>query len=162
MSLDTDGILSTMNAHQVNYILLGGMNFMLRHQPVLTYDVDLWIEDTPENRARCEQALISLDAAWGRDDNDWGPVSRFQAGWLERQGVFSFTTKFGALDIFRQVKGLVSWDHCRSRADQCFTASGKPFLSLSDTDMLACQYALDESLRKLDRIRYLESLNHDH
>ncbi len=161
MTVVPDSIMATMNTHQVEYILLGGMNFLLRHQPVLTYDVDVWIQDTPENRTRCEQALIAMEAEWGKTDTDWGPVSRFQPGWLELQGVFACATKYGALDIFRKVKGLDSWECCRSRAETCSTASGTAFQSLCDADMLACQYALEESLRKMDRVRYLEGLNHD-
>ena len=51
------------------------MNFLLRHKPVLTFDVDIWIEDSEPNRKRCERVLAQLDAEWGRSDQDWRPVS---------------------------------------------------------------------------------------
>jgi hypothetical protein len=47
-------------------------NFLLRHEPVLTYDVDLWIDDTAENGRRCEMALAALGAEWARTDTHWG------------------------------------------------------------------------------------------
>ena len=51
--MDVHLILQTFNAHRVDYLLIGGMNFLLFHEPVLTFDVDLWIDDVPENlRAR--------------------------------------------------------------------------------------------------------------
>ena len=56
-AMNVDQILRAFNETQVEYILIGGMNFLLRHAPILTFDVDLWIDDTPENRARCEAAL---------------------------------------------------------------------------------------------------------
>ena len=39
--MNVDHILETLNGHQVVYLLIGGMNFLLRHTPVLTYDVDV-------------------------------------------------------------------------------------------------------------------------
>jgi hypothetical protein len=55
--MNVDRILGTMQDHGVRCLLIGGMNYLLRHEPVLTYDVDLWIEDTAANRRRCEQAI---------------------------------------------------------------------------------------------------------
>ena len=101
--MNVDHILETLNGHQVAYILIGGMNFLLRHTPVLTYDVDLWIDDTPENLDRCEKALGELQAEWGATDNDWGPVSSKTPGWLGSQAVFCLTSPHGAVDIFRLV-----------------------------------------------------------
>ena len=55
--MNVDEILRVFNECGVEYLLIGGMNFLLRHQPVLTYDIDLWIRDTPMNRAvRCGAA----------------------------------------------------------------------------------------------------------
>jgi len=73
-AMNVDHILDTMNAEGVEYLLIGGMNFLLRHQPVLTDDVDLWICDTDANRARSERALIRLAAAWGTTLKDWKPA----------------------------------------------------------------------------------------
>ena len=52
--MNVDRILAAMRDHSVRCLLIGGMNYLLRHEPVLTYDVDLWIEDTEANRRRCE------------------------------------------------------------------------------------------------------------
>jgi len=41
--MDVDHILQTFATHAVDALLIGGMIFLLRHEPVLTYDVDLWI-----------------------------------------------------------------------------------------------------------------------
>lgn len=71
--------------------------------------MDVWIEDTPQNRARCVTALEDIDATWGESDSSWGPVTSLSGDWLTRQLVFSFLTKSGPLDIFRSVAGLTSW-----------------------------------------------------
>jgi len=37
---ESDRIFETFNRHGVNYLLIGGMNMLLRHGGNLTYDVD--------------------------------------------------------------------------------------------------------------------------
>ncbi|OGV73583.1 MAG: hypothetical protein A3K19_13650 [Lentisphaerae bacterium RIFOXYB12_FULL_65_16] len=39
--MNIDRMLKTLLDSRVQFLLLGGVNFMLRHQPVLTYDYDL-------------------------------------------------------------------------------------------------------------------------
>lgn len=154
--MNVDGMFAALNGAGVDYLLIGGMNFLLRHEPVLTFDVDVWIEDSPANRARCAVALRALNATWGRTEEEWGPVSRFGDDWLSGQGVFCMVTSAGPLDVFRSVAGLASWAESAARAVPARTPAGTAYRGLSDTDMLACQLALDESSRKLDRVRLLK------
>jgi len=155
--MNVDHILRTFDDSQVEALLIGGMNFLLRHDPVLTYDIDLWIRDTPENRSRCDMALRKLDAAWGPTEQDWRPVA-MQPGWLERQAVFCLTSDSGAIDIFREVKGLPSWAACHARAHAGCTAGGVPYRGLCDEDMLACQMALPPEERRQSRVSALRRL----
>lgn len=159
--MNLDHILATFNERQVAYLLIGGMNFLLRHSPVLTYDVDLWIEDTVENRQRCELALADLACEWGATDEDWGPVSEKRSGWLQRQSLYCLTSPSGAIDIFRRVAGLDNWQ--RSFADSVVeTTAGRVYYrGISDEDMLRCQYALSEQDRKRDRIEFLEKIRQE-
>ncbi len=153
--MNVDHILKTLNAHQVAYLLIGGMNFLVRHAPLLTYDVDVWIEDAPENLRRCERALGELQAEWGASDDDWGPVADKPAGWL-RQPLFCLTSPHGSIDVFRSVKGLGSWAASRAKAYAGETAGGVAFVGLSDADMLESQMALPEGERNQQRIRVLK------
>jgi len=154
--MDVDHILATMNDCQVEYLLIGGMNFLLRHEPVLTFDVDLWIDDQAANRRRCERALTALEAEWGESDSDWGKVAERDSGWLDRQPVYCLNSPSGAIDIFRSVTGLPDWATSRTRASLDATASGTAYWGLSDGDMLQCQLALEAPYRKLQRIATLE------
>lgn len=129
---------------------------MLRHQPILTYDVDLWVEDKEENLSRCETALVDLDAEWGATEQTWQNVKKLPAGWLTNQSIYSLMSPHGALDIFRQVAGLSDWHICRQRAVESFTGSGTPYPGLSDDDMLLCQLALSDGEQKKERIRVLK------
>ncbi len=103
--MDVNLILQTFNAHCVDYLLIGGMNFLLFHEPVLTFDVDLWIDDAPENLRCAEQALGELRAEWARTEQDWRPVAEMASGWLSRQSVFCLTSPHGSIDVFRGCAG---------------------------------------------------------
>lgn len=153
--MNIDHILQAFNTAQVDYLLIGGMNFLLRHEPVLTYDIDLWIHDTPANRDRCHAALVQLDAAWGPSEAAWRPVAE-QEGWLTRQPVFCLTSPAGAIDIFRSVTGLPSWEDCRGRAVAAQTAGQVEYRGLCDEDMIACQLALPTGERRQGRIECLQ------
>jgi len=156
--MHVDAILDSFARHEVDAILIGGMNFLLRHEPVLTFDVDFWVSNDEANLARVAKALRALEAKWGKTEGDWGPVSEDPA-WLRSQAVFCLTSPHGAIDIFRAVEGLAGqYEACKTRSSEERTPNGAFYRSLSDQDMLACQLALPESLRRLDRTRYLKDL----
>jgi hypothetical protein len=137
--MNVDAILHAFVNRGVAFILIGGMNFLLRHQPVLTFDVDLWVADTEDNLACVAVSLRDLSAQWGRDDQSWGPVPDGSA-WLRLQGVYCLTSAYGPIDIFREVRGLEGqWTAYRARCTEAKTPSGIPFASLSERDMLACR-----------------------
>jgi hypothetical protein len=77
---------------------------------------------------------------------------------LPRQSVHCLSSPLGAIDLFRFVQGLDDYDECKARSEQRLTAEGVAYQSLSDRDMLRCQLALPEGLRRLDRVAYLERL----
>src|SRR5690348_6270281 len=103
--MNVDRILQALNDEEVDFILIGGMNFLLRHEPELTFDVDVWVRDDAANLERLNRALSELGAAWGPTEGDWAPVPN-EWQWLQKQPVFCLTTDHGALDIFREVRGL--------------------------------------------------------
>jgi hypothetical protein len=143
--MQVDQILDAFNRRGVAYLLIGGANFMLRHAPVLTYDLDLWVEDTEANLDRCAAALADLQAEWGASEEAWGPVAKLPAGWLRRQALYCLTSPHGAIDVFRAVTGLPRWQECSGRG-------------LSDEDMLRSQEALAPKEQKADRIRALRAV----
>lgn len=153
--MDIDAILNALDRHGVDCLLIGGMNFLLRHQPVLTFDVDIWVRDEPENLGRLNAALLDLGAAWGPTETDWRPVPQ-DPSWLGRQAVYCLTTRHGALDIFRDVRGLDGrYAECSAKAERRTTATGAPFVSLSTQDMLDAELALPPEERRDQRIRTL-------
>lgn len=154
--MNVDTILNVMNRQQVRYLLIGGMNFLLRHRPILTFDVDLWIEDSELNRQRCHSALALLNAEWGSSDGDWGPVKNKDSDWLSAQSVYCLTSPHGAIDIFRSVRGLASWSTCFAESIRERTAGGVSYYGICDRDMLTCQRCLPKEHQKTERISMLE------
>jgi hypothetical protein len=154
--MNPDRIFDVFNSHGVKYLLIGGMNIFFRHHPIATLDVDLWIEDSMDNRLRCHKALMELEAEWGEDEADWGPIAKKPTDWLNKQQVFCLLSNSGSIDIFRSVTGLNSWDQCRARAVEGKIQGGVSYPALGDGDMLQSQLALPENQQKKDRIRLLK------
>ena len=159
--MNVDVILDACHREQVDYVLIGGMNFLLRHRSEPTFGVDLWVRDASANLERLNRALRRLGAVWGPTEAAWNSVPD-DWHWLERQAFFCLTTEHGAVDIFRDVRGLEGrYDECRARAVPANTASGIKFLGLSDQDMLTCQEALPPGQRHERRMAVLhEALRH--
>ena len=157
--MNVDLILSVFNKHRADCILIGGMNFFIVHQPVTTFDVDLWIEDAETNLHAVHAALSELGAevSFSRKGDDWQAVSGLGApGWLRRAPVFCLNSLHGAVDIFRFVPGLEEgYPALRPLCPVRATAAGVTFRSLSDELMIRCQLALPEQERKHDRLQAL-------
>jgi hypothetical protein len=153
--MNVDEILRALNHEQVDYLLIGGMNFLLRHLPELTYDVDVWVRDDAANLERVNRALQKLGAEWGATETEWRSVPD-DWRWMQRQACFCMTTKHGALDVFRDVRGLEGrFAECRAAAVPSRTQKEVPYLALADEHMLACQEALPENERKPKRVETL-------
>jgi hypothetical protein len=144
-----------LNDERVDYVLIGGMNFLLRHAPELTFDVDIWVRDDAENLERLNRALRTLGGAWGPSEKDWKAVPE-DWRWLRRQTVYCLTTQHGALDVFREVRGLESrYAECKAAAIPSTTSSSVAYHALSDEHMLVCQEALPLTQQKQRRIEVL-------
>jgi hypothetical protein len=148
-------IFRRLNEENARWPLAGGMNVFLQHGHDLTQDVDIFIEATSANFAAVNRALRRMNAAWGATSDNWKPVPE-DPNWLARQSVICMTTQLGFLDIFTSLPGIdETYDQVWRRAF-IGDISGVAFRGLCNADMLACQKALPENERKLDRIRLLE------
>ncbi len=156
--MNIDFMLKTLFEKEVEYILIGGVNFLLRHQPVLTFDMDIWIRDSRKNRSKTNEALLLMGAQWGKTECDFGPIA-MDPKWLETQALYCLYTPHGNLDIFREVKGLENrFEECWNESGCFKTPSGLDYRSLSDQHMLECQEVLSEGERKKDRETFLKKI----
>lgn len=66
--MDIEGLLKSLNAHSVRYVVIGATAFPVHGYARATLDLDIFIEPTPENAARAREALV----AFGYDMTDVG------------------------------------------------------------------------------------------
>jgi hypothetical protein len=161
LPFDYRQVFIAMNRNCVSFLLVGGLNYFLAHNPVTTQDIDLLIQDTPENRTACEIALNELGAQWGKGDDDWGPVNAKHCGWLWGQSVFCLLTKFGPVDIFLSLPGISSYTDALLRSKSFRLDDEVQVQLISAGDLLACQTALPEIYQKKERIQFLRGVLKD-
>ena len=97
--LDED-ILSlwrSLNNNDVRYIMIGGFATNLHGYNRATNDIDLWIDDTLQNRQNLRKALKEQ----GSGDYDVIETMQFIPGWTDFQLNFGFK-----LDVMTSVRGL--------------------------------------------------------
>ena len=158
LTLDYERVFRVMNHCGVEFLLIGGLNYYLQHRPISTQDIDLFINDTLENRSSCELALKELSAQWGRNDDDWGPVGQKTPGWLGYQGVYCLLTIAGPVDIFRSLAGVASFHSALVDSKALVVGSNTLVRLIGPKDLLACQMALPETVRRQDRVKHLREI----
>lgn len=96
---------SALQRCQVKYIMIGGYAANLHGYQRFTGDIEIWIEDTKENRMRLRNAFIELDMG----NYPMIEYMQFIPGWTD------FQLNNGLrLDIIVEMKGLerYSFDEC--------------------------------------------------
>jgi predicted nucleotidyltransferase len=58
--MDTEGLLHSLNAHNVRYVVIGASAFPVHGYARATLDIDLFIERTPTNARRALAALADV------------------------------------------------------------------------------------------------------
>lgn len=99
---DATKILECLNAHHVEYIVVGGVGATLQGSTLLTFDLDVVAARTPENVQRLESALRDLDAYY-REHEDWKPTP--EAVSLLGPGHHLLRTRYGSLDVLGKITG---------------------------------------------------------
>jgi hypothetical protein len=93
-------LLKTLVAHQVEYVVVGGMAAVLQGAPVNTLDLDVVYARTPENIERLLAALKELDAFFRDDPRRLRPDSSH----LESRGHKLLETNQGPLDLLGNIE----------------------------------------------------------
>ena len=119
---DFKEFLRLLNAHRVDYLLIGGYAVGLHGYPRATVDLDVWVRPTEPNAERVLQAL----RAFGFDAPQLEPRL-----FIEPRSVRLGTPPF-RIEIMTSIDG-VEYDACRTHAD-AFDIEGLvvPVISLED------------------------------
>jgi hypothetical protein len=99
----------SLQQNNVRFIMIGGFATNLHGYQRFTGDMDIWIEDTKENRKNLRKAF----AEYGLGDIELLERIKFVTGWTD----FYLNNGF-RLDIITDMKGLedLSFDECRNMA----------------------------------------------
>lgn len=106
------GLLQALLRHQVDFIVVGGVAALLEGAPILTLDLDVLYDRTPENRERLLGALRELNARY-RD-----PAGRHilpDPEKLATMRLHLLLTDLGALDVLGTIGNDLTYQDLRSR-----------------------------------------------
>ncbi len=95
-------ILKTLAVHGVEFIIVGGVGAVLQGAPIVTFDLDIVHDRTPENLTRLLAALQELDAHYREAGHR---RIQPQLSHLESSGHQLLMTRDGPLDLLGTTTG---------------------------------------------------------
>lgn len=114
-------LLRALDAHGVEYVLVGGVAANLQGAPLATYDVDIVHRRVPANVARLLSALRSMDAYyWEHAPRRLVPDERV----LLLPGHHSLQTDLGRIDVLGQIGSGRSYEDLLSDSIRIDLADG--------------------------------------
>ena len=123
---DFKEFLRLLNAHRVEYLLVGGYAVAHHGHPRTTADMDIWIAIHPDNARR----LVDVFNAFGMKSPDITPELFMDSGRIVRMGVPPVR-----IEILNRIDG-VNFTDCLSRAVTAeFDDIRVPLIALSDLRM---------------------------
>ena len=137
-----------LNEHHVKFIMVGGLATRFHGYNRTTDDLDMWIEDTLENRRNLRKAFVALNYG------DFPSIETmlFVPGWT------SFHTAGVILDIMTTMKGLedLPFDDCYQKAEVAVIEDVEVrFLHINH--LIQNKKAVDRSKDRID-VEYLEKI----
>lgn len=137
--LDANAILGELDAHDVDFVVIGGVAVQAHGHTRTTQDLDLVPEPSAENLARLAEALRALGAR---------PVGALRPETLliPDTGVLELDTDAGGIDIHRDPPGAAPYTELRERALELDLEVPVQVISLDD--LIAMKHA---SGRPIDR-----------
>ncbi len=143
--MDIEGLLKSLNAHSVRYVVIGATAFPVHGYARATLDIDFFIEPTPVNVDRARQALV----AFGYDMSDVALDEMLVKKILIRQYMIE-------ADLHPFVKGATFAGVWARRVEDRIGETPAPFASLDDLILMkeAAGRPKDiEDLRVLRKLR---------
>jgi hypothetical protein len=107
--LDAAAILRVLGAHEVDYVVIGGLAVQTHGHTRTTQDLDLVPEPSPANLERLEAALTALGAR---------PAGKARPAKIEipTAGVLELDTDAGGVDVHLDPPGAAPYAALRARA----------------------------------------------
>lgn len=111
--LDPKHIFAALEAHKVQYVVIGGIAVQVHGHVRMTNDIDLIPSPSPANLQRLADALNDLEA---RVLNPGSEHLAIDAAMLPRATLWQMTTPHGDIDVLHDAPGAASYPQLRDRA----------------------------------------------
>lgn len=110
---DPERIFAVLNQHGVRFVVIGAIAAIAQGYPLNTADLDVTPARDPKNLERLATALRELDARLRVSDGTTGVEFPIDADYLSRAESWTFTTRFGDLDVLFVPTGTQGFDDLR-------------------------------------------------
>lgn len=147
--LDPERLFTTLNRHDVRYVLIGALAARLQGFPRLTADADITPARDRDNTERLAAALRALDARVYTDAVPEGLPFDCSAPMLERADVWNLVTSAGRLAIAFQPSGTEGFDDLAKKAVR-FEVYGSELLAAHLSDVLRSKEAANRPQDRQD------------
>jgi hypothetical protein len=97
---DFEDMLQLLDKHKVRYLIIGGLAFIYHAKPRYTKDMDLWIDPTPRNVKRANDALVEFGSPYILDP-------------LKPEEILQLGVAPDRIDLLRRIAGIrfeTAWD----------------------------------------------------
>jgi hypothetical protein len=131
-------LLETLRRRSVDFVVVGGLAAMAHGSSYPSFDVDIVYARDHPNLDRLAAALRELQATLRGAPPE--PPFRLDAATIEAGAHFTFTTKYGALDVLDRPDGAPAYDELRRRA-LATVIEGETVLVASIDHMIAMKEA---------------------
>jgi hypothetical protein len=111
--LDAERIFAVLDAHRVEYVVIGGIAVQAHGHVRMTNDIDVVPSPSHTNLERLAAALNELEA---RALNPDGRHLRIDAAMLPRAALWQFATRHGDIDVMHDPPGSARFSRLRERA----------------------------------------------
>lgn len=109
--LQAEALLSVLEDHQVEYVVIGGFAAQVHGASRPTYDIDVTANTTADNLGRLAQALAELRARVRTESVEGGLPFSASADSLRGVRMLNLTTPLGELDLTFEPAGVGGYDN---------------------------------------------------
>jgi hypothetical protein len=158
VNFDPDRILRTLDAHEVQFVIIGGLAGNIRGTADVTNDLDVCYARKEDDLRRLAAALKELDATLRVAGPVDGPIPfQLDAATLRMGDSFTFSTKAGDFDILGTPSGTGGYDDLIQGASRFDLGQGLLVYVAGIDDLIRMKRAAQRP-KDLLHIEHLEAL----